>query len=107
MGPGGPAPGQPAPAPAPKEKKKAEAARITIHVPADAKLTVDGVECPLTSDTRAFDTPTLQPGQQFYYTVKAEVVRDGKPVSETRRVIFEAGNKVDVEFRLPVETARR
>jgi uncharacterized protein (TIGR03000 family) len=68
---------------------------------------VDGVECPLATDTRAFDTPSLQPGQQFYYTVKAEVVRDGKPVSETRRVIFEAGKKIDVEFRLPVETARR
>jgi uncharacterized protein (TIGR03000 family) len=76
-------------------------------VPADAKLTVDGIECPLTSETRTFDTPTLQPGQQFYYTVKAEVVRDGKPVTESRRIVFEAGNKIDIEFRLPVETARK
>jgi uncharacterized protein (TIGR03000 family) len=70
-------------------------------------MTVDGVECPLASDTRAFDTPALQPGQQFYYTVKAEVVRDGKSVTETRRVIFEAGSKIDVDFRSPLETARR
>jgi len=110
---GGAAPGS-APAPGAKpatkpEPKKADAgpAHITVHVPADAKLTVDGVECPLTSETRTFDTPTLQPGQQFYYTVKAEVIRDGKPVSVTRRVIFESGNKIDLEFRLPVETARR
>jgi uncharacterized protein (TIGR03000 family) len=92
------------------DKKKVEAAapaRIIVHVPADAKLTVDGIECPLASDTRAFDTPKLQPGQQFYYTVQAEVVRDGKSVAETKRVIFEAGAKIDVEFRLPVETASR
>jgi uncharacterized protein (TIGR03000 family) len=68
---------------------------------------VDGVECPLASETRAFDTPALQPGQQFYYTVKAEVVRDGKPVTESRRIVFEAGNRIDIEFRLPVETARK
>ena len=99
----------PAPAPKPVEKKKVEAtpAHITVHLPADAKLSVDGVECPLVSDTRAFDTPRLQPGQQFYYTVKAEIVREGKTVSESKRVIFEAGAKIDVEFRLPVETASR
>jgi len=49
----------------------------------NAKLTVDGIECPLPSDIRAFETPKLQPGQQFYYTVKAEVVRDGKPVARS------------------------
>lgn len=104
----GGAPGQPAPAPKPVEKKaEAASARITVRLPADAKLSVDGVECPLASDTRAFETPRLQPGQKFYYTVKAEVVRDGKPVSETKRVIFEAGRQIDVEFRLPVESARR
>jgi uncharacterized protein (TIGR03000 family) len=106
-----PPPGAPAaPAPAPKPEKKVEAsapAHITVHVPADAKLTVDGVECPLTSETRTFDTPKLQPGQQYYYTVKAEVVRDGKTRTETKRLIFEAGKKIDVDFTLPVETASR
>jgi uncharacterized protein (TIGR03000 family) len=89
--------------------KQADAApaRITVHLPADAKLMVDGVECPLASDTRAFDTPKLAPGQQYYYTVKAELVRDGKTRTETKRIIFEAGRKIDVEFTLPVETASR
>src|SRR5262245_7116538 len=106
-----PGPGAPAPSPRPQpiDKKRTEAApaRITVHVPADAKVTVDGVECPLTSGARTFDTPKLQPGQQFYYTVQAEVVRDGKTRTETKRVIFEAGRKIDVEFSLPVETASR
>ena len=97
----------PAPAPAPKKVQASAPAHIIVRVPADAKLTVDGVECPLASETRAFDTPKLQPGQQFYYTVKAEVIRDGKAVTESKRVVFEAGAKIDVEFRLPVETASR
>ena len=104
-----PPPVEPAPPPRRLDKKQVQAApaRIIVRVPADAKLTVDGVDCPLTTETRAFDTPNLQPGQQFYYTVQAQVTRDGKSVSEIKRVIFEAGSSVDVEFRLPVETASR
>jgi uncharacterized protein (TIGR03000 family) len=98
------------PAPKPVEKKKTEAsapARITVSLPADAKLSVDGVDCPLTSDKRAFDSPTLQPGQRYYYTFTAEVVREGKTRTESKRVIIAAGEKVEVEFTLPVETASR
>jgi uncharacterized protein (TIGR03000 family) len=97
------------PAPKPEDRKKAEAApaRITVTLPADAKLTVDDVECPLTSEKRTFSSPKLQPGQRYYYTFKAEVVRDGKTRTETKRVIIAAGDKVDVEFALPVETASR
>jgi len=106
---GGQPPIQPAPPPTPAKDKRVEAApaRIIVHVPADAKLTVDGVECPLASATRAFDTPRLQPGQQYYYTVTAEVTRDGKARTESKRIIFEAGSKIDVDFNLPVETASR
>src|SRR5260370_32059297 len=48
-----------------QEKKKTDArpagmkeavARITVELPEDAKLTVDGVACPLTSSTRTLET---------------------------------------------------
>jgi uncharacterized protein (TIGR03000 family) len=73
-------------------------ARITVRLPADARLTVDGVDCPLTSNMRSFDTPVLVPRQEFYYTLKAEVVRDGQPISQTRRVAFRSGQRVTVSF---------
>jgi uncharacterized protein (TIGR03000 family) len=73
-------------------------ARITVRLPADARLSVDGVECPLTSDMRAFDTPVLASGQKFYYLLKAEVVRDGRPIAQTRRVDFRSGESVIVSF---------
>jgi len=73
-------------------------ARITVRLPADARLTVDGVDCPLASDTRTFDTPALLPGQKFYYLLRAEVVRDGRTIAQTRRIDFRSGERVIVSF---------
>jgi uncharacterized protein (TIGR03000 family) len=88
---------------------KSQAAQVTIHVPADAKLFIDDVVCPLTSDTRSFTTPKLKQGQKYFYDVKAEVLRDGETVAETQRVVLEAGKEVSVTFpRLTaVATAQR
>jgi len=73
-------------------------AQVTINLPADAKLFVDDVVCPLTSDTRSFSTPKLRQGQKYFYDVRAEVVRGGATVSETQRVVIEAGKQVSVTF---------
>jgi uncharacterized protein (TIGR03000 family) len=73
-------------------------AKVTVRLPADAKLFIDDVSCPLTSDTRTFDTPNLKPGQKYYYMVRAEVIRGGQKVEETQRVILEAGQQVSVMF---------
>jgi uncharacterized protein (TIGR03000 family) len=85
-----------------------DTARVTVKLPADARLYVDDVLCPLTSATRTFNTPELDAGQRYYYTLKAEVVRDGGTRSATQRVLVEAGKQVRVEFKdLPVQTASR
>jgi len=84
-------------------------AEVVVHLPADARLFVDNVPCPLTSDTRTFKTPRLDPGKQYFYRLRAEVVRNGQTQSETVRVILNAGQQVRVEFAnlTPVTTARR
>jgi uncharacterized protein (TIGR03000 family) len=85
-----------------------DAARITVKLPAEARLYVDGVLCPLTSATRSFTTPELAAGQKYYYTLKAEVVRAGETLAARKRVIVEAGKEVTVEFtELPLQTASR
>jgi uncharacterized protein (TIGR03000 family) len=85
-----------------------EEASLSVKLPADARLYVDGVLCPLDSSERNFETPPLEKGKQFTYTLKAEVVRDGKTLSETKRVPVEAGQQVSVEFgNLTVATASR
>jgi uncharacterized protein (TIGR03000 family) len=73
-------------------------ARVVVKLPGDAKLYVDGTLIPLTSATRSFETPKLQPNQLYYYTVKAEVVRDGKTRSDSKRVVLEAGKQASVDF---------
>jgi uncharacterized protein (TIGR03000 family) len=86
----------------------ADVAKVTVRLPEDAKLFVDGTPCPLTSAVRTFETPKLEPGRQYYYTVKAEQVRDGQTRSDSRRVVVEAGKESVVEFKdLPVVQAVR
>jgi uncharacterized protein (TIGR03000 family) len=80
---------------------KAESAHIIVRLPADARLTVDGVECPLTSATREFDTPSLALGREYSYVLKIEVARGGRPIAQTKRVAFRAGESVRVSFDNP------
>jgi uncharacterized protein (TIGR03000 family) len=84
----------------------AQEARITVKVPADAKLYVDGQMTTTNSQaTRTFKTPVLAVGQDYYYTMRAEVERDGKTVTDTKRVIVRAGATVEANFDLPASTA--
>jgi uncharacterized protein (TIGR03000 family) len=73
-------------------------ATVTVYLPADANLSVDGTPCTLTSDIRTFDTPALEPGQKYYYTLKTERMEAGHLRTQTRRVFLEAGNRVTVRF---------
>jgi uncharacterized protein (TIGR03000 family) len=76
----------------------AASAHITVRVPANARLLVDGVVVPLNTNSRTFDTPKLEPGKSYYYTFKAEVVRDGQTHSDSKRVVVQAGKDVTVDF---------
>lgn len=73
-------------------------ANLKFTVPADAKLFVDGAAVAGTGTERTFFTPPLAAGQKFFYDVKAELVVDGKTVTEEKRVIVEAGASVTESF---------
>lgn len=75
-----------------------DVARITVRLPADARLFIDHVECPLTSPVRAFNTPKLEPNQAYTYTLRAELTRDGETVRERQAVLVSAGRQVEVDF---------
>jgi uncharacterized protein (TIGR03000 family) len=80
-------------------------ARITVRVPDDAKLLVDGVVRSTQGGLRTFETPRLEPGKSYYYDFKAEMTRDGKPVSHDRQVVVESGKSLTVDFRGATELA--
>lgn len=73
-------------------------ARVVVKLPAEARLWVDQAPCPLEGTERAFNTPALEPGQRYVYTLRVELDRDGRRAEETRRVPLVAGQRVEVNF---------
>jgi uncharacterized protein (TIGR03000 family) len=103
------APVMPAPAPNPvpptvpgtgdKDKPKGNAsANITIELPVNATLYVDGRPTAGTGATRQFHTPELPAGQPFYYDMKAEVEVGGRTVVEEMKVVVRAGDTLTHSF---------
>jgi uncharacterized protein (TIGR03000 family) len=93
-------------APAPTEKKKAElmgstSATLVVNLPADAKLRIDETATTSTGTNRVFQSPALEPGKVYQYTLRAEIIRDGKPVKMEKVVEVEAGQTKQVPLTLP------
>ncbi len=107
-GPAGPGMYNPESLPTPnteKTKPKTESsvapnrARLIVEAPQDAKLFVNDKPIPFTSEKRSFSTPELKAGESYYYEVRVEIMRDGKPVSETRKVVIQRGDVARVDFK--------
>src|SRR5262245_2392450 len=73
-------------------------ATVIVSLPADATLTVDNYATRSTSATRTFVSPALQPGKDFNYTLKAEIVRDGQTLTAMQTVKVRAGEETRVSF---------
>jgi len=73
-------------------------ATVIVQLPAEASLYVDGQLSKLTSDNRTLISPVLQTGQDYVYTLKAEVMRDGKPVTASKEILVRAGGTTRVRF---------
>jgi uncharacterized protein (TIGR03000 family) len=76
-------------------------ATIVVHLPADAKLTVDGKATQSTSDTRVFTSPPLEPGKTYHYTLRGEVNRNGKTLNAKKEVEVRAGRMSEVTLDFP------
>jgi uncharacterized protein (TIGR03000 family) len=74
-------------------------ALLTLNVPEDAKLFVDGRSFSLPRGGRTFTTPALEQGKKHFYELKAQVVRDGAVQTETRKVYIEPGQHLEVDFK--------
>ena len=86
---------------------KKEPGKVTITLPADAKLLFNGVAAAGEGEVRTFSTPDmLEPGRDYEYVLTAEVVRDGRTIAATERVIVRAGSVTPVTLDLSA-TARK
>jgi uncharacterized protein (TIGR03000 family) len=91
--------------PPPREKNEQARARITIDVPADAKVYIDDQLMKAESARRTYQTPDLKPGQFYFYDIRAEVVRNGQVVSQSQRVILRPGRESTASFANLGQTA--
>ena len=77
---------------------KKEGGTLTISLPADARLLFNGVAAGGTGGVRTFQTPPLEAGQSYQYTLTAEVVRDGRTERATGTVIERAGETSQISL---------
>ncbi|MBU4273679.1 MAG: TIGR03000 domain-containing protein [Planctomycetes bacterium] len=96
-----PAPGDmPAPAPSPQTNTTSAdtSGVLTVWVPYEAKVTINGLKTTNTGSRRKFISHGLKSGFSYKYVVKAELVRDGQLLEDTRTVTLTAGQITAVAF---------
>ena len=81
----------------PKSSPDMVRATITLEVPADARVTVDGHALTSTGTTRSFRTPKLDASRDYFYTVR---VVSGD-LDESRKVMVKPGESVAARFTTP------
>jgi uncharacterized protein (TIGR03000 family) len=91
-------------APTPKTGLLRAPATIVVSLPVDAKLTIDDMPTKSTAATRVFSSPALEPGKEYFYTLKAELTQDGQKVSTTKRVSVRAGQESRVTLAFSGES---
>jgi uncharacterized protein (TIGR03000 family) len=72
---------------------------INLRVPANAEVSFDGNKTSQSGGFRSFVTPALERGTEYSYEIRARWMNDGKPVEQTRKVNFRAGDRLTLDFR--------
>ena len=83
---------------------------VVVRLPAEAELTVSGLESKQKSAVREFDTPPLPPGKKFSYTIKAKWKDGDKDVERETKIVVRAGETTEVnllEIKPPVLVAEK
>lgn len=75
-------------------------ATLTVNVPSEAKIFVNGTATRSNGAVRRYVSRGLTPGFEYTYEIKAELDRDGQAIEETKVVKVRAGASIDVAFEL-------
>lgn len=81
------------------KEKVAAPAKLQIELPANASLFIDDMPVKAAEGVQTFDIPALEPDKDHFYIVRVEMMRDGQPISETRRIIVRAGRIARADFK--------
>jgi uncharacterized protein (TIGR03000 family) len=78
------------------ESSKERSAVINLRVPSDAKVWFDQSQMKQTGTMRSFESPLLDVGSEYAYQIRIQVKRDGKDITETRRITLRAGDVINL-----------
>jgi uncharacterized protein (TIGR03000 family) len=86
---------------APVAAEKKAKTKLTLHVPADAKVTLAGQETSSTGETREFTTSKLAPGAEWNdYTVRVVTNVDGQEIVREKTITLIGGQDRDLTIDL-------
>ena len=80
-------------------------AHVTIRVPTDAEIWIEGTKTTSTGPIREFVSPPLTSGSRYTYDIKASWNENGHAVTQTQHVGVSAGAHVNVDFPVPPKSA--
>ncbi len=79
-------------------------AHVTVRVPAEAEIWVEGIKTTSTGPVREFESPPLTPGSPYTYDIKVTWKQNGHEVTQTQRFDVTAGAHINLAFPLPPKT---
>jgi uncharacterized protein (TIGR03000 family) len=88
-----------------EEGQTAAPASLMVTLPQGATLTVQGQAVPAVAGTQVFYSPDLERGQDYHYTLRVQITREGQTQEVTRRVTVRAGEQTEVNLAVPDVTA--
>lgn len=89
---------EPSDAPMSLRRVAPDALVLAVHVPDDARVYVNDELTTNVGALRYFNSVGLEPGEAYVYRVRAEVVRDGKTLAQTKVARIGAGKSADLDF---------
>jgi uncharacterized protein (TIGR03000 family) len=75
---------------------------VTVKVPANAELWIEGVKTTSIGSVREFQSPPLTPGQ-YSYEIRAHWTANGREITQTQKVAVSPGAHIAVDFPMGSE----
>lgn len=75
-----------------------QTALLSVSAPAETKIFINGVATTSTGSQRQYVSRGLTSGNHYEYEVRAEIVRDGNTLTETKNITLGAGQQANLSF---------
>jgi uncharacterized protein (TIGR03000 family) len=71
---------------------------LSVQVPAEAEVWLEGAKTQQSGPTRTFVSPPLERGADFAYEIRARWREKGREVEQTQTVVVHTGDRLTVTF---------